>query len=110
MTILVPPRAHANIACAVEGFSLSNTISGSLATSCTITVTPEVEYAAIPALIGVPQHVPDAAGSAATTMTWKVTSQSTSAIALTVTLDQAPGAGKTDTIVFNGGLIGIPAR
>ena len=222
MTILVPPRAHANIACAVEGFSLSNTISGvrqvltgtvdavsaaadtievtvtaanmagtpaavnvglaladtkpqvaakiadalaldagiaawfdiatdgddvvltrkihaandptmaiavtadlgatgvtitdaittpgSLATSCTITLTPDVTYAAVPALIGVPQHVPDAAGSAATTMTWKVTSQSTSAIVLTVTLDQAPGAGKTDTIVFNGGLIGIPAR
>jgi hypothetical protein len=86
------------------------TVQGALATSCTITVTPEVEYAAIPALIGVPQHVPDAAGSAATTMTWKVTSQSTSAIVLTVTLDQAPGAGKTDTLIFNGGLIGIPAR
>jgi hypothetical protein len=85
-------------------------VEGALATSCTITVTPEVEYAAIPALIGVPQHVPDADGSAATTMTWKITSQSTSAIVLTVTLDQAPGAGKTDTIVFNGGLIGIPAR
>ena len=86
------------------------TVDGALATSCTITVTPEVEYAAIPALIGVPQHVPDADGSAATTMTWKITSQSTSAIVLTVTLDQAPGAGKTDTIIFNGGLIGIPAR
>ena len=86
------------------------TVQGALATSCTITITPEVEYAAIPALIGTPQHVPDAAGSDATTMTWKVTSQSTSAIVLTVTLDPAPGAGKTDTIVFNGGLIGIPAR
>ena len=86
------------------------TVQGALATSCTITVTPEVEYAAIPVLIGVPHHVPDADGSAATTVTWKVTSQSTSAIVLTVTLDQAPGAGKTDTIVFNGGLIGIPAR
>ena len=86
------------------------TVQGALATSCTITLTPEVSYAATPVLCGVPQHVPDAAGSAATTMTWKVTSQSTSAIVLTVTLDQAPGAGKTDTIVFNGGLIGIPAR
>ena len=85
-------------------------VEGALATSCTITVTPEVEYAAIPVLIGVPHHVPDADGSAATTVTWKVTSQSTSAIVLTVTLDQAPGAGKTDTIVFNGGLIGIPVR
>ena len=28
MTILVPPRADPNITCAVEGFSLSNTISG----------------------------------------------------------------------------------
>lgn len=86
------------------------TVQGALATSCTITLTPEVSYAATPVFCGVPQHVPDAAGSAATTMTWKVTSQSTSAIVLTVTLDQAPGAGKTDTIVFNGGLIGIPAR
>lgn len=86
------------------------TVQGALATSCTITLTPEVSYAATPVLCGVPQHVPDAAGSAATTMTWKVTSQSTSAIVLTVTLDQAPGAGKTDTIVFNGGLIGVPAR
>lgn len=86
------------------------TVQGALATSCTITLTPEVSYAATPVVCGVPQHVPDAAGSAATTMTWKVTSQSTSAIVLTVALDQAPGAGKTDTIVFNGGLIGIPAR
>ncbi len=109
MTVLVPPRADPNIACAVEGFNLSNTIGG-MATSCTITLTPKVSYAATPVVCGVPQHVPDAAGSAATTMTWKVTSQSTSAIVLTVTLDQAPGAGKTDTIIFNGGLIGIPAR
>ena len=86
------------------------TVEGALATSCTITITPKVSYAATPVVCGVPQHVPDADGSAATTMTWKVTSQSTSAIVLTVTLDQAPGAGKTDTIVFNGGLIGIPAR
>lgn len=86
------------------------TVEGALATSCTITITPKVSYAATPVVCGVPQHVPDADGSAATTMTWKVTSQSTSAIVLTVTLDPAPGAGKTDTIVFNGGLIGIPAR
>ena len=63
MTVLVPPRADPNIACAVEWFSLSNTIGG----------TRQVMTA-------------------------------------TVTLDQAPGAGKTDTIVFTGGLIGIPAR
>ncbi|MFA5137092.1 MAG: hypothetical protein WC489_06945 [Patescibacteria group bacterium] len=86
------------------------TVDGALATSCTITVTPEVEYAAIPALAGVPQHVPDAAGSAATTMTWAITAQSTAGVTITVTLNQAPGAGKTDTIVFNGGLIGVPAR
>ena len=86
------------------------TVQGALATSCTITLTPEVSYAATPVIVGVPQHVPDAAGSAATTVTWKVTSQSISAIVLTVTLNQAPGAGKTDTIVFVGGLIGIPAR
>jgi len=86
------------------------TVQGALATSCTITLTPEVSYAATPVVCGVPRHVPDAAGSAATTMTWKVTSQSTSAIVLAVTLDRAPGAGKTDTIVFNGGLIGVPAR
>ena len=86
------------------------TVQGALATSCTITVTPEVKYAAIPALTGVPQHVPDAAGSAATTMTWAITAQSTAGVTITVTLNQAPGAGKTDTIVFVGGLIGIPAR
>lgn len=61
MTVLVPPGAQANIACAVEGFNLSNTIGG----------TRQV---------------------------------------MTATLDPAPGAGKTDTIVFNGGLIGVPAR
>ena len=85
-------------------------VEGALATSCTITLTPEVSYAATPAMVGVPQHVKDAAGSAATTMTWEVTSQSTAGVTITVTLDAAPGAGKTDTIVFNGGLIGVPAR
>lgn len=85
-------------------------VEGALATSCTITVTPEVEYAAIPVLVGAPQHV-KGVGSVATKIdNWAITTQSTSAIVLTVTLDQAPGAGKTDTIVFNGGLIGIPAR
>ena len=85
-------------------------VEGALATSCTITLTPEVSYAATPAMVGVPQHVKDATGSAATTMTWEVTSQTTAGVTITVTLDRAPGAGKTDTIVFNGGLIGIPAR
>jgi hypothetical protein len=109
MTILVPPRADPNIACAVEGFSLFNTIGG-LATSCTITVTPEVEYAAIPTLIGAPQHV-KSDGSAATKIdSWAITTQATTGVTITVTLDAAPGAGITDTIVFNGGLIGIPAR
>ena len=84
-------------------------VEGALATSCTITLTPEVSYAAPPAVVGVPQHVKDD-GSSATTMTWAITSQSTAGVTITVTLDQAPGAGKTDTIVFNGGLIGIPAR
>lgn len=86
------------------------TVQGALATSCTITLTPEVSYAAVPVLAGAPQHVPDAAGSAATTMTWAITAQSTAGVTITVTLNQAPGAGKTDTIVFVGGLIGIPAR
>lgn len=85
------------------------TVQGALATSCTITLMPEVSYAAPPAVVGVPQHVKDG-GSSATTMTWAITSQSTAGVTITVTLDQAPGAGKTDTIVFNGGLIGIPAR
>lgn len=85
------------------------TVQGALATSCTITLTPEVSYAATPAMVGVPQRVPGA-GSAATTMTWAITAQSTAGVTITVTLDRAPGAGKTDTIVFNGGLIGVPAR
>jgi len=85
------------------------TVQGALATSCTITLTPEVSYAATPAMVGVPQRVPGA-GSVATTMTWAITAQSTAGVTITVTLDQAPGAGKTDTIVFNGGLIGVPAR
>jgi len=86
------------------------TVQGALATSCTITVTPEVEYAAIPVLVGVPQHVKDE-GSAATKIdSWAITTQATTGVTITVTLDAAPGAGKTDTIVFNGGLIGVPAR
>ena len=85
------------------------TVQGALASSCTITLTPEVTYAAVPVLVGYPQHV-KGAGSAAASMSWAITSQTTSGITITVTLDQAPGAGKTDTIVFNGGLIGIPAR
>ena len=222
MTILVPPRAHANIACAVEGFSLSNTISGvqevltgtvdavsaaadtievtvtaanmqgtpaavnvglaladtkpqvaakiadalaldagiaawfdiatdgddvvlvrkihaandptmaiavtadlgatgvtitdaittpgSLATSCTITLTPDVTYAAVPALVGAPQHI-KGVGSAATKIdNWAITTQAVGGVTITATLDAAPGAGITDTIVFVGGLIGIPAR
>ncbi|MFA7122313.1 MAG: hypothetical protein WC277_12590 [Bacilli bacterium] len=85
------------------------TVQGALATSCTITLTPEVSYAATPVMVGVPQHVKDG-GSSATAMTWAITAQSTAGVTITVTLDPAPGAGKTDTIVFNGGLIGIPAR
>jgi hypothetical protein len=86
------------------------TVQGALATSCTITVTPEVEYAAIPALIGAPQHV-KSDGSAATKIdSWAITTQATTGVTITVTLDAAPGAGITDTIVFNGGLIGVPAR
>lgn len=85
------------------------TVPGALASSTTITLTPEVTYAAVPVLVGYPQHVKDA-GSAATSMSWAITSQTTSGITIAVTLDPAPGAGKTDTIVFNGGLIGIPAR
>lgn len=85
-------------------------VEGALATSCTITVTPEVEYAAIPTLAGAPQHV-KGDGSVATKIdNWAITAQSTAGVTITVTLDQAPGAGITDTIVFNGGLIGIPAR
>ena len=86
------------------------TVQGALATSCTITLTPEVSYAAVPALVGAPQHIKDE-GSAATKIdNWAITTQATSGVTITVTLDQAPGAGKTDTIVFVGGLIGIPAR
>jgi len=85
-------------------------VEGALATSCTITVTPEVEYAAIPTLAGAPQHV-KGDGSVATKIdNWAITAQSTAGVTITVTLDQAPGAGITDTIVFIGGLIGIPAR
>ena len=86
------------------------TVQGALASSCTITLTPEVSYAAVPALVGAPQHIKDE-GSAATKIDhWAITSQTTSGVTITVTLDQAPGAGKTDTIVFVGGLIGVPAR
>lgn len=86
------------------------TVQGALATSCTITLTPEVSYAAVPALVGAPQHIKDE-GSAATKIdNWAITTQATSGVTITVTLDQAPGAGKTDTIVFVGGLIGVPAR
>jgi len=108
MVVLVPPRAHANIACAIEGFSLSATITG-IATSCTITLTPEVSYATTPILVGVPQHV-KGQGSAATKMVWVISSQAKGGVTITCSLDQAPGAGVTDTIVFNGGLIGVPAR
>ena len=86
------------------------TVQGALASSCTITLTPEVSYAAVPALVGAPQHIKDE-GSAATKIDhWAITTQATSGVTITVTLDQAPGAGKTDTIVFVGGLIGVPAR
>ena len=86
------------------------TVQGALATSCTITVTPEVEYAAIPALTGVPQHVKGEGSSATKIDNWAITTQATTGVTITVTLDAAPGAGITDTIVFVGGLIGIPAR
>ena len=86
------------------------TVQGALATSCTITVTPEVKYAAIPALAGAPQHVKGVGSSATKIDNWAITTQATTGVTITVTLDQAPGAGKTDTIVFVGGLIGVPAR
>jgi hypothetical protein len=86
------------------------TVQGALATSCTITVTPEVEYAAIPALTGAPQHVKGDGSSATKIDNWAITTQATTGVTITVTLDAAPGAGITDTIVFVGGLIGIPAR
>jgi hypothetical protein len=85
------------------------TAQGALATSCTITLTPEVAYAAPPVLVGAPQHV-KGQGSAATSMTWALTAQAKTGVTITCTLDQAPGAGVTDTIVFSGGLIGVPAR
>ncbi len=85
------------------------TVQGALATSCTITLTPEVSYAAVPVMAGVPQHV-KGQGSAATKMEWAITAQAKTGVTITCTLDQAPGAGVTDTIVFNGGLIGVPAR
>jgi hypothetical protein len=94
------------------GVTITNaiTVDGALATSCTITLTPEVSYAAVPVLVGAPQHIKDD-GSAATKIDhWAITTQATSGVTITVTLDQAPGAGKTDTIVFVGGLIGVPAR
>ena len=86
------------------------TVQGALATSCTITVTPEVEYAAIPTLAGAPQHVKGVGSSATKIDNWAITTQATTGVTITVTLDAAPGAGITDTIVFVGGLIGIPAR
>lgn len=86
------------------------TVQGALASSTTITLTPEVTYAAVPVLVGHPQHI-KGAGSVATKIdNWAITTQATSGVTITVTLDQAPGAGVTDTIVFNGGLIGVPAR
>jgi len=86
------------------------TVQGALATSCTITLTPDVTYAAVPVLVGYPQHVKDDGSAATKIANYAITSQATSGITITVTLDQAPGAGKTDEIVFAGGLIGVPAR
>lgn len=86
------------------------TVQGALATSCTITLTPDVDYAAVPVLVGAPQHVKGAGSSATKIDNWAITTQATTGVTITVTLDQAPGAGKTDEIVFVGGLIGIPAR
>ncbi len=86
------------------------TVQGALASSCTITLTPEVSYAAVPALVGAPQHIKDEGSTATKIDHWAITTQATSGVTITVTLDQAPGAGKTDTIVFVGGLIGVPAR
>jgi len=86
------------------------TVQGALASSCTITLTPEVSYAAVPALVGAPQHIKGEGSSATKIDNWAITTQATTGVTITVTLDAAPGAGITDTIVFVGGLIGIPAR
>ena len=42
MTVLVPPGAQANINCAVEGFSLSNTIGGTCQVMTATVATPAV--------------------------------------------------------------------
>ena len=45
MTILVPPRADPNIACAVEGLNHSNTISGTRQVMTATVATPSVVMA-----------------------------------------------------------------
>jgi len=138
MTVLVPPGAQANIACAVEGFNLSNTIGGTrqvmtatvtepsgadgdvvvtvtaanmTGTQKDVTVTVENgdTVGDVAALLAAALADDDDVGGffdvtvadAVVTLICKTHATNDPTMALAV---------KTDTIVFNGGLIGVPAR
>ncbi|MDI6877578.1 MAG: hypothetical protein QMC96_12505 [Methanomicrobiales archaeon] len=109
MTILARPRADPDIVVAVEVFRKTGVIEG-IATSCDLVIEPEVEYASVPAVLGIPQLIPGAESASTKISSFEITAQDVDEITVTVHVDQAPGGGKSNGILFYGGLIGIPAR
>jgi len=107
MTVLLRPRALANVDAAVEGFNLVETVAVGDA-SVDFVITPEVEYAAVPVVVGIPFVAP--VGALTHITRFAVTARSTTSITVTVTFNAAPGGAVATTCRFDCGLVGVPAR
>ena len=107
--IIFPGNLVVGAAQAVEFWQVSNTIAGASDTSCDLTFTLKNEYASIPAICGT-QVLDPGDGSSTTAITdWYIKSQSTSEIVITVNVNAAAGANKSNTITMCAAIIGPQA-
>lgn len=107
MAVLLRPRAIANVDAAVEGFNLTAAVGVGDA-SVDFVITPEIEYVAVPVVVGIPFVAP--VGALTHITRWEITARSTTSITVTVTFNAAPGGAVATTCQFGCGLVGVPAR
>ena len=107
--IIFPGNLVVGAAQAVEFWQVSNTIAGASDTSCDLTFTLKNEYASVPAICGTPLLTPGEGSSTTAITDWYIKSQSTSAIVITVNVDAAAGADKSNTITMCAAIIGPQA-
>lgn len=95
---IFPGNLVAGAAQAAEFWNVSNTVAGASATSCDLTFTLKNDYAEAPALCGTPLLTAGEDSSTTAITDWYIKSESTTAIVVTVNVDQAAGAEKTNTV------------